>query len=121
MVPNWESDPIQDPPPFTRLVEEIKEQMRESITLHFTDYKENLKYQYFFKLVEAMSDRLYEALIDRTRAFTGSLLDMKGLIENERVAKDQLVERFASMQTSLKVALDHIGEVERLVASLSPS
>jgi hypothetical protein len=29
LVPNWQPDPIQDPPPFTRLVEEIKQKMRE--------------------------------------------------------------------------------------------
>jgi tetratricopeptide (TPR) repeat protein len=27
LVPNWEPDPIQDPPPFKKLVEEVKEQM----------------------------------------------------------------------------------------------
>jgi hypothetical protein len=26
MVPNYQSDPVQDPPPFTKLVEEVKEQ-----------------------------------------------------------------------------------------------
>jgi hypothetical protein len=46
---------------------------------------------------------------------------MKGLMENERVAKDQLVEQFGSMQRSLKAALDHIGELEGLVESLTPS
>jgi hypothetical protein len=125
-VKKWLKKPISEKPDsairsLENSVRRMKEQMRESITAHFTDYKENLKYQYFFKLVEAMSGRLYEALIDRTRAFTGSLLDMKGLMENERVAKDQLVEQFASMQRSLKAALDHIGEVEGLVESLTPS
>ena len=96
-------------------VRRIKEQMRESITEHFMDYRENLKYQYFFKLVEAVSSGLYLALVDRLGAFTGSLLDMKGLIQNERVAKDQLIEQFASMKTSLNVALDHIGELEELM------
>jgi GTPase SAR1 family protein len=125
-VKKWLKKPVSEGPDsairsLENSVRRMKEEMRESITAHFTDYKENLKYQYFFKLVEAMSGRLYEALIDRTRAFTGSLLDMKGLMENERVAKDQLVEQFASMQTSLKAVLDHIGEVEGLVESLTPS
>ena len=29
LVPNWQPDPIQDPPPFTRLVEQVKQKMRE--------------------------------------------------------------------------------------------
>jgi GTPase SAR1 family protein len=64
-------------------VRRIKEQLRESIAAHLLDYKENLKYQYFFKLVDAVSNSLYEALVDRMRAFTGSLSDMSGLIENQ--------------------------------------
>ena len=28
LVPNYESDPIQDPPPFTKLVEEVREQIQ---------------------------------------------------------------------------------------------
>ncbi len=28
MVPNYQSDPVQDPPPFTRMVEEVKEQQQ---------------------------------------------------------------------------------------------
>ena len=125
-VKKWLKRPVSEGPDgairsLENSVHLIKEQMRESITAHFMDYKENLKYQYFYKLIEAMSGRLYEALIDRVRAFTGSLLDMKGLIEDERLAKDQLVQQFASMQTSLKVALGQIDEVERLVESRSAS
>lgn len=29
MVPNYQSDPVQDPPPFTKLVEEVKEEQQE--------------------------------------------------------------------------------------------
>jgi hypothetical protein len=96
-------------------VRRIKEQMQESITNQLMDYKENLKYQYLFKLVDAMSGKLYEALTDRMTAFTGSLLDMKSLMENERVTKNQLVRQFASMQRSLTVVLDQISDVEKLV------
>ncbi len=98
-------------------VRRIKDQMRESITHQLMDYKENLKYQYLFKLVDAMSSRLYESLTDRMTAFSGSLLDVRGLIESEREAKDDLIKRFASMQTDLNKTLDKIRDVERLVQS----
>ena len=102
-------------------VRRIKEQMQESITNHFMDYKENLKYQYFFKLVDAMSERLYESLMDRMTALAGSLVDMKSLIENQRVTKDHLVRQFASMQTPLTAVLDQIRDVETLMESQSIS
>jgi hypothetical protein len=95
-------------------VHRIKKQMEESITDHFIDYKENLKYQYVFKLVDAMSSRLYEALTDRMIALTGNLLDMKSLIEDERLAKGHLAKEFDSMKTSLSAVLEKIRDLEGL-------
>lgn len=95
-------------------VRRIKEQMQESITAHFLDYKENLKYQYVFKLVEAMSDRLYEALTDRMMVITSDLSDMKGLVKNKRLAKDHLAEQFSSMEMSLNAVMEKIRDAERL-------
>ncbi len=102
-------------------VRRIKEQMQESIATHLMDYKENLKYQYFFKLVDAMSDRLYESLVDRMTALTGSFLDMKTLIEDQREAKDHLVEQFASMQAALTAVFDRIRDMEKLMEIHSTS
>jgi GTPase SAR1 family protein len=98
-------------------VRKIKEQIQDSIADHFMDYKENIKYQYIFKLVDAMSSRLYETLTDNMMAFTGNLSDMKGVIENQRVAKGHLPEQFDSMEQSLKAVLEKIKDVERLTAS----
>ncbi len=96
-------------------VRRIKEQLRESITAHLMDYRENLKYQYLFKLVDAMSSSLYESLVDRMRAFTGSASDMSGLMENQRQAGDQIVKEFVSLETSVSAVLDKVGEAERLL------
>jgi hypothetical protein len=98
-------------------VRRIKEQLRESITAHLLDYKENLKFQYFYKLVDAVSNSLYEALIDRMRAFTGSLSDMSGLIENQRTARDQLTGEIDALQDEIGAAFSEIRKVERLLQS----
>jgi hypothetical protein len=102
-------------------VRRIKEQLRESIAAHLLDYKENLKYQYFFKLVDAVSISLYEALVDRMRAFTGSLSDISGLIENQRMARDQIIKEFASLKESVSAVLDKVKEAERLLEGESVS
>jgi hypothetical protein len=77
------------------------------------DYKENLKYQYLFKLVDAVSTSLYESLVDRMRAFTGSVSDMRGLIENQRMARDQIVKEFVSLESSASAVLNKVREAER--------
>ncbi len=95
-------------------VRRIKEQMEESIAEHFTDYKENLKFQYVFTLVNAMSDRLYESLTDQMKAFTGDLSNMKNLIENEKKTKEELSEELLSMERSLNSVIDRIRGIEEV-------
>ena len=94
-------------------VQRMKDEMRESIADHFMDYKENMKYQYVFMLVDAMSDRLYETLTGRMMALTGNLSDMKNVIDNERLARDRLSEQFAAMQQSIDAVWEKISEIER--------
>ncbi|MDY6990222.1 MAG: dynamin family protein [Thermodesulfobacteriota bacterium] len=98
-------------------VRRIKEQMQESVRDHFMDYKENLKYQYVFKLVDTISNRLYEALIDRMQAFSGSLVDMKSVIQKQRLEKDELLDQFAYMGSSLTIVSDQIKDVESLIGN----
>jgi len=95
-------------------VRRIKEQMGESIAEHFTDYKENLKFQYVFTLVDAMSSRLYESLTDQIKAFTGDLSNMKGLFENEKKTKGELSEELLSMERSLDSVMARIKEIEEV-------
>ncbi len=102
-------------------VRRVKEEIQQSVIDHLLDYKENLKYQYLFKLVDAISTRLYETLKDRMTAFSGSLLDIRSLIEDKRLVKHLLVKQFASMEQSLNAVLDKIRDVERLVETHSPS
>jgi len=102
-------------------VRRFKEQIQQSIAAHFMDYKENLKYQYLFKLADAISSSLYEALVDRVRTFAVSLADTSGFIENERVAKDKILKAFVSIEKSVNTALHEISKVEKLLETQSLS
>ena len=93
----------------------IREELREAVSAHFADYKENLKFQYLFKLADAVSASLYESLVDRMRGFTGSLSDMTGLIENQRSARDETVNELASLEKPLAGLLDRIRQTEGLL------
>jgi GTPase SAR1 family protein len=93
-------------------VRRIKEEMQTSIADHFIDYKENLKHQYVFRLVDTMSAALYETLHNHMMAFTGDLSDMRHLIKSEQSAKEHLVEQFSSMDKSLGAVSQRIEELE---------
>jgi hypothetical protein len=98
-------------------VRRIKEQMQDSIAEHFVDYKENIKHQYIFTLVDVMSRVLYETLTDHIMGFTGNLSDMKIIIDNDRAAKGRSSEQFAAMEQSLDAVMGKIQEVEKLEIS----
>jgi hypothetical protein len=74
-----------------------------------------LKYQYLFRLVGAMSERLYETLTDQMVAFTGDLTDLKALIEDDHSTKPDVTERFSEMEHSLSHLTRKIERVQRLV------
>ncbi|MCD6139202.1 MAG: dynamin family protein [Deltaproteobacteria bacterium] len=96
-------------------VRRMKEEIQESIIHSLIDYTENLKYQYFFKLVDAVSSRLYEALTSHSRAFTVSLLNVRSLIEDERLTKQELMSNLSSMAETLDLVAKKIGKLEEIV------
>ena len=85
-------------------VERMKKETRQSILSNFNDYKENLKYQYFFKIIDASSRDMYETAVDRFQAYTADLTKV-----------DQAI--FDKGQESLR-ALELLDEMARKAANL---
>jgi len=56
----------------------IKRETEKSLRAHFRDYRENLKFQYLNKLVESVSNHIYESLTDRLKLYG---MDLSGLEE----------------------------------------
>ncbi len=69
-------------------VTRLKRETEKSIEYHFKDYRENIKFQYVFKLVDAVSNALYEALRNRFQAYVTDLSRLVGGIEEHREDKD---------------------------------
>jgi hypothetical protein len=82
----------------------VKRETEKSVVFHFKDYQENIKFQYIYKLIEAASNSLYEALIDRFRVYVTDLSDTVELINNQLVDKKRAFEILKDMeQTSMKI------------------
>ncbi len=92
-------------------VERLKRETERSIEFHFKDYRENIKFQYVFKLVDAVSNALYEALLDRFQAYVTDLSKLVDGIEGRREDKDDAKEMLGELE---KAAL---GLQERIVRS----
>ena len=95
----------------------MKRETEKSILFHFKDYRENLKFQYIFKLVEAVSNSHHQALLDRFRAYVADLSDIVGLISNKRIDKEQAFEILKEMEMTSKKINNRISKVRQEIES----
>jgi len=77
---------------------QMKRETERSIVYLFKDYQENLKVQYIFKLVEAVSNKLYDALLDRFQAYVADLSNIVDLVSNKKIDKQRTSELLKEME-----------------------
>jgi GTPase SAR1 family protein len=89
----------------------IKRETEEAVTFHFKNYRENLKFAYFFKLAEAVSSHLFHALGDRFQSYSADLVQMVSAINEKQIDKGQTLGALEKMG---ETALALNASVERL-------
>lgn len=94
----------------------LKRETEDVIRFHFKDYRENLKYQYIFKLVDALAGDLYNALMERFQAYTADVAQLAEMISSEQSDKQTALENLAGVAAA---ASDLNTRIERLRESLS--
>ncbi len=85
-------------------VKRMKKETEESLVFHFKNYKENLKFQYIFQLVDVVSENIHNVLMERFHDYTQDLSQLTGSMAKNQVNKEQLS---ASLQESA-AAVDEI-------------
>ena len=70
-------------------VQRMKKETIRSVIFNFKDYKENIKFQYLFKLADSASNNLYEALLDRFQAYLTDLSTIVQLISEKKADKQK--------------------------------
>jgi len=70
----------------------IKRETERSILFHFKDYKENIKFQFLMKLIDATSGHLQEALTDRFQAYATDSSSMVNLVHKEQSEKQHTLD-----------------------------
>jgi hypothetical protein len=79
-------------------VDRMRRETEKSVAFHFKDYRENIKFQYMFKLVEALSDDLYESLLNRFQAYFADLKNFSKQASEKRIDKVSLSEEFSTLR-----------------------
>ncbi|MBW1842511.1 MAG: hypothetical protein JRI75_12085, partial [Deltaproteobacteria bacterium] len=96
-------------------VSRMKSETEKSILFLFKNYRENLKFQYIIKLLEAASNSLYDVLLDRFQAYVTDLSKVEGLIGEKRVDKKQVSEMLKDMERATRRANEKINEIREKI------
>jgi len=71
-------------------IRRMKRETERSIVSHFKNYRENIKFQYIFKLADAVSNRYYDILTERFQTYITELALLISLVNQKRIDKEQL-------------------------------
>jgi Dynamin family len=81
-------------------IKRMKRETEKSVIAHFKDYRENIKFQYIFKLVEAASNHLYQRLMDRFEAYVTDLSKTVDKVDETRFDRTETVGMLKDMELS---------------------
>jgi hypothetical protein len=95
----------------------LKRETEAVIRFHFTDYRENLKYQYIFKLVDAQAGDLYALLMDQFQAYTADVAQLAELIGSKQSDKETALERLASLAAAASDLTSRIARLREALAA----
>jgi hypothetical protein len=92
-------------------VKRMKRETEASVLAHFKDYCENIKFQYVFKLIDALSNSLYDGLLDRFQTYFTDHSRMVELIGEKRLDREQAsgaLETMAQTSQEIRIRIDGI-------------
>lgn len=92
-------------------IRRMRREMQESVVSHFIDYKENIKFQYIIKLVDAVSNTVKETLLNRFQSYVDSLLQMMSLIDTKQLDEahaSEVLDEMEGRTTEIQADLQQI-------------
>lgn len=88
----------------------IRDETAKAIIFHFENYRENFKFQYVLKLLEASSRHLNQILLERFESFSADIEDLEKIAEKKGAEREEILG-FLSWVSS------KAGEIQRSIES----
>jgi len=107
-----ERDDIAELPALKSGVSRMKRETEASLNFHFKNFKENVKFQYLFKLIDGVSDEMNTLLVNRFTSYQTELSDIKALAGQNQEIKTTILDAIADLQGALSIIANRIGELE---------
>ena len=89
-------------------VARLKRETVKSVKFQFVDYRENIKFQYVFKLVEAIAAALNQSLMDRFRGYMTDLSQISAVLDQKDTDARQTCQRLQTMAQTSRATADDI-------------
>jgi GTPase SAR1 family protein len=92
-------------------VSRMKRETEKSVVFHIKDYRENLKFRYLFKLVEATSDGFAQAVLDRFQAYFSNLSTTVvriGTSQEDKARAIQILNEMEKLSRELNAKINHV-------------
>ncbi|GAB6096362.1 hypothetical protein JCM14469_26150 [Desulfatiferula olefinivorans] len=77
----------------------MKKETLDHVRTHFTSYRENIKFQYFFKLTDAVSNAFYDLHTAHFQACVTDLESLAVLIREKKLDKDTVLAELTALET----------------------
>lgn len=93
----------------------IKDETESALLFHFKDYRENIKFQYMFKLTDALSEVLYDILTDRFQLYAADLSDAAVRIGEKQGDKAEIAQVLKKMESAFGEIIGSINGLKQKV------
>ena len=90
----------------------MKHETQASIASHFMDQKENIKFQYFFRLVDAAADSCHQMLLDRFQIYTSNLTQLAEKISENEIDRGRACNILHGVARASMELSEHIGGIK---------
>jgi hypothetical protein len=93
----------------------LKRETLKNVHSHFISYRENIKFQYFFKLTDAVANAFFDLHTARFQAYVTDLETLAALIRDKKLNKETVLEDLANLEKKVgDVQADISGLKERI-------
>ena len=96
----------------------IKQETVSNLVSHFLSYKENLKYQYFFKLSACVANSIYDIHTDSFNAYINDLETVSGLIDEKKQDKEKIVAELEAFRGTVHLIVSKIDTLKKDIAEM---
>jgi hypothetical protein len=98
-------------------LERMKRETLAAVAYHLKDYRENLKFNYFFKLVEAATDMFTQAVHERLQAYATDLSAVNGRMTSNRIDKDKAGQVLMTMNLHSQEIQTQLAQIKQQLES----